>query len=192
VIDSRTANTSRAIRRRRECENCNHRFTTFEKPEFASFLVVKRDNTREIYDRTKLEEGIWLACTKRPVTQEMIDNMISSLEEEWSANVREISTVRIGRDILERLKEIDDIAYVRFLSVYKKFKNIKQFLCEIDLPFMDEKEKQEMFCSGYEKKKDNEDNRLKVMGDITIVNKKLKTSCPPRRKKKEKDQQKMF
>ncbi len=132
VVDSRLTDDNRAIRRRRECDKCSHRFTTFERPEFASFIVVKTDGTREPYDRTKLEEGIWRACTKRPVTQEHLDTMISELEEEWAANKKEISTARIGRDVMERLKKIDEIAYIRFASVYKKFKDIEEFKREME------------------------------------------------------------
>lgn len=132
VIDSRLTDDNKSIRRRRECEKCSHRFTTFERPEFASFIVVKRDGVREPYDRVKLEQGIWRACTKRPVTQEDIDTMIGKLEEEWAANKKEISTSRIGKDVMDELKRIDEIAYIRFASVYKKFKDIEEFKTELE------------------------------------------------------------
>jgi transcriptional repressor NrdR len=132
VIDSRLTDDNKAIRRRRECEKCGHRFTTFERPEFASFIVIKQDGNREPYDRTKLEQGIWRACTKRPVTQEHIDSMISHLEEQWAANKKEISTSRIGKDVMDALKKIDEIAYIRFASVYKKFKDLEEFKTELE------------------------------------------------------------
>ena len=132
VIDSRLTDDNKAIRRRRECEKCTHRFTTFERPEFASFIVIKRDGNREPYDRVKLEQGIWRACTKRPVTQEHIDTMISTLEEQWSANKKEISTARIGKEVMDELKKIDEIAYIRFASVYKKFKDLEEFKMELE------------------------------------------------------------
>lgn len=132
VIDSRLTDDNKAIRRRRECEKCSHRFTTFERPEFASFIVIKQDGNREPYDRVKLEQGIWRACTKRPVTQEHIDSMISQLEEQWAANKKEISTSRIGKEVMDALKKIDEIAYIRFASVYKKFKDIEEFKTELE------------------------------------------------------------
>jgi len=132
VIDSRLTDDNKAIRRRRECEKCGHRFTTFERPEFASFIVIKKDGNREPYDRTKLEQGIWRACTKRPVTQEHIDSMISHLEEQWASNKKEISTSRIGKDVMDALKKIDEIAYIRFASVYKKFKDLEEFRTELE------------------------------------------------------------
>ncbi len=135
VVDSRLTDDGKAIRRRRECEKCVHRFTTFERPEFASFIVMKRDGTREPYDRGKLEDGIWRACTKRPITQEKIDRMIGNLEEAWAANKKEISTTRIGKDVMDALKKTDEIAYIRFASVYKKFKDIEEFKEELEQLF---------------------------------------------------------
>ena len=132
VVDSRMTDDNKAVRRRRECEKCSHRFTTFERPEFASFIVIKQDGTREPYDRTKLEDGIWRSCTKRPVKQERINKMIEKLEEKWAANKKEISTSRIGKDVMTALKKIDEIAYIRFASVYKKFKAIEDFKEELE------------------------------------------------------------
>lgn len=132
VIDSRLTDEDKAIRRRRECEKCSHRFTTFERPEFASFIVVKKDGTREPYDRDKLEQGIWRACTKRPVTQEQIGSMMNALEEAWAANKKEISTARIGNEVMQELKKLDEIAYIRFASVYKKFKDLEEFKLELE------------------------------------------------------------
>ena len=101
VIDSRLTEKNRAIRRRRECEKCANRYTTFERIEIANFVVVKKDGTREPYDRSKLEHGIWIACSKRPVPQDKVNAMINELEEGWSANKKEIWTQRIGKDIMQ-------------------------------------------------------------------------------------------
>ena len=132
VLDSRITEDGKATRRRRECPACGHRWTTFERAEFASFIVVKKDGTREPYDRVKLEEGIWRACTKRPITQDDIDNILNQLEGIWAANKREISSSRIGNDIMEELKKLDRVAYIRFASVYKKFKDIDEFREELE------------------------------------------------------------
>jgi len=126
VIDSRLTDKDKAIRRRRECEKCNLRFTTFERIKVSSLIVVKNDGTREPYDREKLEGGIWKACEKRPVSQAQIDKMLSSLEEAWSAK-KEIPSKGIGNDVMEALKEIDEVAYIRFASVYRHFKDVEDF-----------------------------------------------------------------
>ena len=126
VLDSRTIQDDRVIRRRRECAGCGNRFTTFERIEGISLLVVKKDGTREPYIRSKLEEGIWRACTKRPITLETISNMVNQLEEKW-AKVSEIPSQRLGEDVMEALRPIDDIAYVRFASVYKRFQDVNEF-----------------------------------------------------------------
>ncbi|OGJ43818.1 transcriptional regulator NrdR, partial [Candidatus Peregrinibacteria bacterium RIFCSPLOWO2_01_FULL_48_20] len=110
VVDSREANEGRSIRRRRECEDCKHRFTTFEKVETANFLVVKKDSSRESYDRSKVERGIWKACEKRPVTQEQISEMLDHLEEVWSAGGKEVPGEIIGRDVMHALKVIDEVS----------------------------------------------------------------------------------
>mgnify|MGYP001500433864 CR=1 FL=1 len=132
VSDSRITEDGKATRRRRECPECEHRWTTFERAEFASFIVVKKDGNREPYDRVKLEEGIWRACTKRPITKDNIDNMLNELESTWAANKKEISSSRIGNDLMEELKKIDRVAYIRFASVYKKFKDIDEFKEELE------------------------------------------------------------
>lgn len=126
VLDSRTIQDDKVIRRRRQCGTCAHRFTTFERMEGISLLVVKKDGTREPYIRSKLEEGIWRACTKRPVTMEVIKEMVTSLEERW-ARENEISSQRLGEDVMEALRAIDDIAYIRFASVYRRFQDIDEF-----------------------------------------------------------------
>ena len=131
VIDSRIAEQGKAIRRRRECEKCSRRFTTFERAEMANLMVKKKDGTYEPYSRTKLEQGIWIACGKRPVTQIQIDEMINGLEEKWSVNKKGISSQTIGNDLIAALKKLDHIAYIRFASVYRSFKDVEEFKEEL-------------------------------------------------------------
>ena len=132
VIDSRIADQGRMIRRRRECEKCGFRFTTFEKMEINNFIVIKKDGTREPYNREKLERGIWIACGKRPVTQAQINTLLSNLEESWMAKKnKEISSQVIGKDIMKTLKKLDEIAYIRFASVYRNFKDVEAMKQEI-------------------------------------------------------------
>ena len=132
VIDSRLAENGRVIRRRRECEKCEFRFTTFEKMELNNFVVIKKDETRESYNREKLERGIWIACGKRPVTQAQINALLSKLEEQWmSSKNKEIPSQKIGQEIMEELKKIDEIAYIRFASVYRNFKDVEAMKAEI-------------------------------------------------------------
>ena len=107
MIDSRLAEEGRAIRRRRECLSCEHRFTTFERQELASLIVIKRDGTREPYSRSKLERGIWLSCTKRPVTQKDIDTLLSDLEEKWGKNKGEVESATIGKDVMTALARLE-------------------------------------------------------------------------------------
>ncbi len=130
-MDSREASEGRSIRRRRECEKCGHRFTTFEKVETANFLVVKKDGSRESYDRSKVERGVWKACEKRPVTQEQISEMLNRLEEAWSASGKEVPGDIIGRDVMHALKVIDEVSYIRFASVYRQFKDVETFKEEL-------------------------------------------------------------
>lgn len=132
VLDSRTTNEKRDIRRRRECEKCDYRFTTFEKVESANFIVIKKDNSREAYNRDKIENGIWKACQKRKVTEEQIQKLISSLEEEWATNYgREIPSRAIGEGVMDHLRELDEVAYIRFASVYRHFKDLETFKKEV-------------------------------------------------------------
>lgn len=131
VLDSRETEGHKSVRRRRECEMCMYRFTTFERAEFNKFLVVKKDGTRESYDREKVEKGIWKACEKRKVTEEQITKVINSLEERWANFGKEIPSKIIGEGIMEALKELDEIAYIRFASVYRQFKDIDSFKKEI-------------------------------------------------------------
>lgn len=131
VLDSRETNEHKEIRRRRKCEKCNFRFTTFERVETTNFIVVKKDNSRETYDRRKLETGIWKACEKRPVTKDQIDKLLNELEEKWACLGKEISVKTIGEGVMERLQKIDEVAYIRFASVYRHFKDIETFQEEL-------------------------------------------------------------
>lgn len=131
VIDSRVSEEGRAVRRRRECVKCTHRFTTFERQELSSLIVVKRDGMREPYSRTKLERGIWLSCTKRPVTQDQVDDLLNKLEEKWAANKSEVSSTTIGNDVMKELKKLDSVAYIRFASVHREFKDVEEFKEEL-------------------------------------------------------------
>lgn len=131
VIDSRLAEQGKVIRRRRECEKCGRRFTTFERMELSNLMVEKKDGSFEPYSRTKLEHGIWSACGKRPVSQNMIDEMINRLEEKWGTNEKTITSQQIGNDVMEELKTLDHIAYIRFASVYRSFKDVEEFKKEI-------------------------------------------------------------
>lgn len=131
MIDSRLTEDGRAVRRRRECDKCEHRFTTFERQELSSLIVVKRDGTREPYSRSKLERGIWLACTKRPVSQKDITEMLSALEEKWGANKEEVSSQTVGKDVMIALSKLDKVAYIRFASVHREFKDVEEFKEEL-------------------------------------------------------------
>lgn len=131
VIDSRDAEDNKAIRRRRECDKCAYRFTTFERIEKSNFVVIKKDGSRERYDRQKVERGIWKACEKRQVTQEQIDKAMNELEEKWAAQGKEVSTTDVGEGIMRVLKKIDEVAYIRFASVYRQFKDIETFREEV-------------------------------------------------------------
>ena len=131
VIDSRIAEQGKVIRRRRECDKCESRFTTFERMEMSNLMVKKKDGTFEPYTRSKLESGVWIACGKRPVTKIQIDEMINRLEEKWGANKKEVASQTIGNDLMTSLKKLDDIAYIRFASVYRSFKDVDEFKEEL-------------------------------------------------------------
>ncbi len=130
-MDSREALEGRSIRRRRECESCLYRFTTFEQVENTNFVVVKRDGSREPYDREKIERGIWKACEKRPVTQELVNQMMQKLEEAWRGHGKEVGSEIVGRDVMHALKMLDEVAYIRFASVYRQFKDVESFIQEL-------------------------------------------------------------
>ena len=132
VIDSRDVDDGRVIRRRRSCLKCKHRFTTYERVELINLLVVKKDGTREFYDRNKLKTGILKACEKRPITDEQIDKIINKVESkiEKSKNT-EIPVMQIGESVIRALKSLDKIAYIRFASVYKSFDDLGDFEKEL-------------------------------------------------------------
>ena len=134
VIESRTLANGEAIRRRRECERCGYRFTSYERTEDSQFMVIKRDGRREPFDREKIERGIERALEKRPVSRMQIESMVNEVEDETairSKGSREIGTEVIGDLILERLSVIDKVAYIRFASVYRHFENLDEFMREI-------------------------------------------------------------
>jgi transcriptional repressor NrdR len=132
VIDSRPADDNCSIRRRRQCEKCGRRFTTYEKLETMPLMVIKKDNSRETYDRSKIESGVIRSCHKRPVSTQQIDSMIDEIENQiFNLEEREVSTTMIGEMVMERLKELDEVAYVRFASVYREFKDVNTFMEEL-------------------------------------------------------------
>lgn len=133
VVDSRDTNDSRAIRRRRECEKCQARFSTYEEMEIMRLTVIKRDGTKQEYVRSKIEIGLHKALEKRPVSEEKISKAIGDIEYEIQAREsNEITSKEIGKMILEKLKELDDVAYLRFASVYKGFRNAESFRKEME------------------------------------------------------------
>lgn len=132
VIDSRPADEGNLIRRRRECIKCSRRFTTYEKVESIPLMVIKKDKSMEAFNREKLINGVLRACEKRPVTVENIDAMIDDIEAQvCNTLVREITSKELGEIVMEKLKELDEIAYVRFASVYRQFKDINTFINEL-------------------------------------------------------------
>ena len=135
VIDSRDTHEQKEIRRRRKCEKCEFRFTTFERVEATTFLVIKKDGTRETYDRQKLETGIWKACEKRQVSKEQVDKILNELEEDWSSHGKEVSSKVIGEGVMEKLRRTDEVAYIRFASVYRHFKDLETFRKELQKLF---------------------------------------------------------
>jgi len=132
VVDSRDTNDSKEIRRRRECEDCSFRFTTFEQYPLADFMVKKNDGTKEKYQRDKVTRGIWHALRKRNIDGEIIDSAITELENEWSSLGKLVSSDTIGEGILRKLKEIDQVAYIRFASIYRDFQDLESFQAELN------------------------------------------------------------
>ncbi len=134
VVDSRVAEEGRAIRRRRECLGCGRRYTTFERAEEAPLLVVKRSGEEEPFDRQKIVSGLISSCKNRPVTLAAIESLAEDVEEGFRAGARRpVPTAEIGRDVLERLQMLDDVAYLRFASVYKDFQELNDFERELGL-----------------------------------------------------------
>lgn len=132
VIDSRPIDDGTAIRRRRICDACGKRFTTYEKVETIPLLIIKKDNTRENYDRSKIENGILRACYKRPVSTESVKQVIDRIETEiFSREEKEIPSSLVGEIVMEELKGLDEVAYVRFASVYREFKDVNTFMDEL-------------------------------------------------------------
>lgn len=133
VIDSRPADDGQRIRRRRECIQCGKRFTTYEAIESQPVIIIKRDKSRQVFDRNKLLSGMLRACEKRPVALETLENAIDEIESQLQNSLeREVTSVDIGELALQKLKDIDEIAYVRFASVYRDFKDIESFKEELN------------------------------------------------------------
>ena len=133
VIDSRPTEEGHAIRRRRECDNCGKRFTTYEKIEEVMFMVVKKDGRREAFDRSKISNGILKACEKRPVPMAEVENIVSQIERGLNNMMeKEVESKVVGEIIMEHLKELDEVAYVRFASVYRQFTDVNTFVAEIE------------------------------------------------------------
>ena len=132
VVDSRPADDNASIRRRRLCDECGRRFTTYEKVETIPLIVIKKDRTREQYDRSKIEAGVLRACYKRPIPVQKINDLIAEVETEiFNREEREIESKVIGEIVMDRLKDLEAVAYVRFASVYREFKDVNTFMDEL-------------------------------------------------------------
>ena len=133
VIDSRPTDESEAIRRRRECLSCGKRFTTYEKVETIPLMVVKKDKSRQMFDRDKILNGIMRACEKRPVSTTQMEHLVAEIEN-TAQNLleREVTTEKLGEMVMEKLKDIDEVAYVRFASVYRQFTDVNTFVEEVN------------------------------------------------------------
>ena len=132
VIDSRSSNENRSVRRRRECTKCKRRFTTYESIEEISMMVVKRDGRRETFDRNKIISGILKSCEKRPVSLQKVEDLVDKVERElYKKYEKEVGAHSIGELVMERLHRVDQVAYVRFASVYRQFKDINEFMSEL-------------------------------------------------------------
>ena len=138
VIDSRPAEDGSAIRRRRSCDECGKRFTTYEKVETIPLIIIKKDNNREQYNRSKIERGIIRACYKRPVSAEAIQKTVERIEIKiFNLEAKEASSTDVGEIVMDELKELDEVAYVRFASVYREFKDVNTFMDEIKKMMLD-------------------------------------------------------
>lgn len=132
VVDSRPADDNSSIRRRRQCESCDKRFTTYEKLETMPLMVIKKDRSRETFDRSKIEAGVIHSCHKRPVSTQQIDAMMDEIENKiYGMEEKEVESSVIGELVMEKLKELDEVAYVRFASVYREFKDVGTFMEEL-------------------------------------------------------------
>lgn len=132
VIDSRPADDNSSIRRRRQCDSCDKRFTTYEKVESIPLVVIKKDQIREPYDRSKIESGVFRSCHKRPISVDQINAFVDEVENTiFNLEEREIPSNKIGQIVMDKLKELDPVAYVRFASVYREFKDVNTFMDEL-------------------------------------------------------------
>jgi transcriptional repressor NrdR len=132
VIDSRPADENQAIRRRRQCDECGKRFTTYEKVETIPLIVIKKDKVREAYDRSKIESGVLRSCHKRPVSADQLTACIDNIENKiFNLEAKEIESTRIGEIVMDEIKDLDQVAYVRFASVYREFKDVNTFMSEL-------------------------------------------------------------
>ena len=132
VVDSRSADDDRTIRRRRECTACGRRFTTYETIEVTPVLVVKNNGTRESFNAEKIRNGVIKSCEKRPVSMSVIDDLVADISKQvYNSMGSEISTKAIGEMVMERLKKVDEVAYVRYASVYRSFKDLSSFMAEL-------------------------------------------------------------
>ncbi|HIY19351.1 MAG TPA: transcriptional regulator NrdR [Candidatus Blautia avistercoris] len=132
VVDSRPVEETNSIRRRRMCDSCGKRFTTYERVEAIPLVIIKKDQSREQYDRGKIEAGIMRACYKRPIPVEKIEECIDAIESEiFNLEDREVESTKVGELVMEHLKELDAVAYVRFASVYREFKDVNTFMDEL-------------------------------------------------------------
>ena len=138
VVDSRPADDNSSIRRRRLCDACGKRFTTYEKVETIPLIIIKKDNNREQYNRSKIERGIIRACYKRPVSAEAIQKTVERIEIKiFNLEAKEVSSTDVGEIVMDELKELDEVAYVRFASVYREFKDVNTFMDEINKMMLD-------------------------------------------------------
>jgi transcriptional repressor NrdR len=132
VIDSRPADDNNSIRRRRQCDECQRRFTTYEKVETIPLVVIKKDNNREPYDRSKIEAGVFRSCHKRPISVDQITTIVDEVENQiFNREDKEIPSHQIGEILMDKLKDLDPVAYVRFASVYREFKDVSTFMDEL-------------------------------------------------------------
>lgn len=132
VIDSRPAEDNNAIRRRRQCDDCVKRFTTYEKIETEPLTVIKKDKTRQLYDRSKIRFGIVQSCHKLPISMNQIDKAVDEIEAKiFGLGLREVDTSKIGEIVMDKIKDLDEVAYVRFAAIYREFKDVNTFMSEL-------------------------------------------------------------
>lgn len=141
VIESRPLNNGEAVRRRRECLKCEGRFTSYERIEVKPVFIIKKDNRREPFDRDKLLKGIIISVQKRPISMEQIENIVDNIEKNITTTDREFESVELGKMVMDELEKLDPVAYVRFASVYREFKSVKEFVEEIETIFNTKKNK---------------------------------------------------